>query len=138
MSSRRPSPPMNDLPSVQRHHAVALVLSIWACNSAMVGKFQLSQSEYRWIQNAGINSAKMLPRHLERRATDIVGELIKRGLVSTENFDRADDADPLPQGPWGTRQKGPRGVDQILPATCRGRPLGPASSPAQAPSLHGG
>jgi len=74
---------LDDLSQIQRHHAVALVLSVWACNSAVAGKFQLSLFNYRWIQNAGTNSANALPAHLQTRAVSVIEELIEKRLIPT-------------------------------------------------------
>lgn len=74
---------LDDLQQVQRHHAVAFVLSVWACNSSMAGKFQLSQLDFSWIQNAGMNSTKALSSHLHDRIASVVEELIDKGLIPT-------------------------------------------------------
>lgn len=74
---------LGDLPEVQREFAVAFVLSVWACNTAMAGGFQLSQFDYRAIQNAGMNAVRALPKNLQNRAEAVVDALIEKGTIPT-------------------------------------------------------
>ena len=70
-----------DLQEVQRNHAVAYIVSVWACNTAMTGDFHLSQFTYRSIQKTGMLSLQMLSTDFQNRANGVVGELMKQGLI---------------------------------------------------------
>ena len=72
---------LEDLPETRRELALAFILSVWACNAAMAGDFQLSQYEYRTIQNTGMNAARMLSNDIQDRAGKIIDDLVSQGLI---------------------------------------------------------
>ncbi len=72
---------LDDLSEVQRTHALAFILSVWARNSRASGAFQLSQFSFRRIQNAGESSAKSLSASARQRTDEVLEELREKGLI---------------------------------------------------------
>lgn len=67
---------------VQREHAIAFVISVWACNCAMNGAFQLSQYDYELIRNTGNACFNFLAEGINREGTVMVVEkLAEAGLI---------------------------------------------------------
>ena len=72
---------LNHLPRLQEQYAVGFILSVWACNSASSGNISLSQFDYRYIKNLGMNCANLLSSDIQNRVEHIIDELIESGLV---------------------------------------------------------
>src|SRR6202521_449011 len=72
---------LSDLPEQHCQYALAFVVSVWACNSAMAGKFQLAHKDFLFIQRSGMNAAGWLKPELQDRAGLIVDDLKASGLV---------------------------------------------------------
>lgn len=61
--------------------AVAIVLSIWACNSALAGKFQISKKHYDFILMAGTSAEKRIPQADSIKMRHLLNGLIQKGLI---------------------------------------------------------
>jgi hypothetical protein len=72
---------LEDLPEMHRQYAFAFIVSVWACNSAMAGKFQLAHKDYLFIQRSGMNAVGWLKKPIADRAGAIVDELKASGLI---------------------------------------------------------
>lgn len=71
------------LDSTQGELATAYVLSVWMCNAAELGEFELSQFDFRYIKNSGLNSARMMAPATEVITGALLGVLVEKGLVLT-------------------------------------------------------
>ena len=61
--------------------AKGVVLSVWICNSAMAGKFQLRDFDFRLIQNLGGTSFNFLKPPAQNRVESVLNRLRERGLI---------------------------------------------------------
>lgn len=66
----------------QREAAVGFALSVWACNSAVAGKFPLTDFTYRYVQNLGINYGCRMEPRVSATAQAVMRELVEKGIVS--------------------------------------------------------
>ncbi len=61
--------------------AIGTIMSVWACNTCMSGKFQLSDFNYRYVQNMGLNCHRMLAPANKEIVTGMVSNLIESGRI---------------------------------------------------------
>ena len=69
------------LPRRQKEYAVGYILSVWACNSSSASNISLSEFDYRYIKNLGMNCANFLPNDIQVKVEHVMDELIESGLV---------------------------------------------------------
>jgi hypothetical protein len=72
---------LKDLPEAHQQWALAWIVSVWACNSAFAGKFQLSHADFQTTYRRGMIAASWLPQHVQDRLPSIMEGLRRSGLV---------------------------------------------------------
>ncbi len=80
----RDLPKVRDLTGTRQGYFMGSMMSIWACNKCISGKFQLSDFNYRFIMNMGENCAQRLDGEDLRLLRKTADYLIKKGVISTE------------------------------------------------------
>jgi len=63
------------------NHAKGVIVSVWACNAAMNGKFELRDSDWRLIQNLGGTSFNLLTHPAQGQVQSMLDHLKERGLI---------------------------------------------------------
>ena len=72
---------LGDLSEAERQCALAFIVSVWACNSAVSGKFQLAHKDYLFVQRSGMNAGNWLTPEVQDRAGAIISDLTTSGLI---------------------------------------------------------
>lgn len=73
-------------PEHRRHLSIGFILSVWACNAALAGRFSLAQYNYSYVQNMGINCHRMLGTGAGM-AQLVLDALIAKGAIPNKGTD---------------------------------------------------
>lgn len=65
----------------EAQYAIAFIASVWARNSALAGRFPMTNRDYMFIQRCGVAWAERLPPAAQGRARAVVSDLKASGLI---------------------------------------------------------
>jgi hypothetical protein len=67
----------------EAQYALAFIASVWARNSALAGRFPMTNRDYMFIQRCGITWVERLPPAARKQAREVVDDLKETGLIPT-------------------------------------------------------
>jgi hypothetical protein len=67
----------------QAKYALAFIASVWARNSALAGRFPMTNRDYMFVQRCGVAWVERLPPAARKQAQAVVDALKAAGLIPT-------------------------------------------------------